>query len=219
MGESYAEYIARRDDAEGTQRLRVPRRYRDNEGNVIAHVAHIYAVDSNNVVHELVDTSGNLIGGSAGAPRYDWPGGTTISVEGTYTRTGGAGNAVLELVPATGDELILMYGVFRVGGVKVGVGQGRCEVMSGTQIIATWMRDDNMSANEEDHIPGLGNAANQNNNYTYLASPYQLLLTPTETLRFTMNTMANAETFLIKLRFRSITGADPTITPTGGTFV
>ena len=217
MAESADEYAARLFGAADTQRLRVPRRYRDREGNVIVHVTEIVGVDTDGTPHALVDTSGNFVGGSASAPRYNWPAGTTVEINGTFTKSG-AGLGYVDITPASNDQLIFMYGVFR-SNTKATAGNMELQLVNGTQICYVYGRD-SVSANEENHYPGTGNAASQNNNYTAGYDEWTRLLdsNTSDFMRARLANMANAETFKLILRFRSLLGTAPSTAATGGTW-
>ena len=210
LAESLDEYVARLEGASDTQRLKVPASHSDRAGNPIAFVVLNYGVDTDGTPHELVDTSGYPILQST------WPGGSTVSVDGTFTKSG-AGTGRVIVTPAPGDELIAMFGRM-TWGAKAGAGTVYIlmEDTSGNDLI-WYSRTQNAGANENLSFFGLSNPQDSADDKGGVdIGPLGALVTSTEQFTFEVGNMANTEAFTVRARFRSKLGSTPTITAAGG---
>jgi hypothetical protein len=146
-----------------------------------------------------------------------WPGGATVSVEGTFTKDAVGTDGILTItLPSDDDEAIFMYGTITIGAAKAGGADTMLVVWSGTTV---QIESVSMNASEVLNLPtAFADAAVAVANSVGMPDVHQLLLTGADGLQITLAGMANTETYIVRLRFRSKTGAALTVTPTAGAF-
>jgi len=151
-----------------------------------------------------------------------WPGGCTIEVAGTFTKTVADGTGYVGISLATGnDEVIFMYGQFASqthagGGDALNVGfstEARQLIAYIAQVTVDANQTVNLPTAEADATVAVGNSIGMH-------TIYQRLVTGTDQMRvgFADMKFATSETFTLRLKFRSKTGAALTVTPSEGTW-
>lgn len=214
MGESLQEYIARLEALQDMQRLRVPRRYRDNEGNVIAHVVHIYGVDADGTPHPLVDTSGNFPVDPSASLVAAWTGGTARELTGTFTSNATA-NGIIDISPATLDEVILQRGYLNWAS-HASAGEGRIEIQNSAA--ETEIQYCSLSGTGGNVTFPRGFTSTTTSKLGDSTSTESRLLGSGQILQVRKNTMVSGETFTFRMTYRSLYNAAVVVTPTGGTW-
>jgi hypothetical protein len=151
-----------------------------------------------------------------------WPGGATLDVTGTFTKTvSDGGGQITIILPSDDDEVILMYAQFAS---QTHAGGGDAMTMDFTNSAGSSLASIasvTVDANQNVHIPhAFADSAVAVANDIGMKTVYQRLLSGTDRMVVTFADMkfATSETFTFSARFRSKTGAALTVTPSGGTW-
>jgi len=163
----------------------------------------------NNAVPLKMDSSGHLF-------NYQWWGGSTVAVNGTYTdRTAGNTNGIITITPASGDELIPIYGMSKTATkATAGAFEFLIEDSSGEEM-GKLAKIANAGANNR-LVYNFAPTAAPNTDNAFLGLWYPI--SGGDRFKVWCKNMANTETFVVRLRFRSLLGSDPTVAATGGTW-
>jgi hypothetical protein len=158
----------------------------------------------NNILPLKTDATGQL---------YNWPAGSTVLVEGTFTAgAAGADPGIVEITPATDDELIFMYGEALVGGTKATGGVLWVHIRNASDVNLARFGTYSAAANNIMWIPGLGQDISASGKRPSMRPGIGTMISGTDKMTVDMYNMANTEVFNVYFRFRSLLGSDPTVT-------
>jgi hypothetical protein len=154
--------------------------------------------------------------------RQFWLGGTTVAVEGTFTKTGSDGTGYINIdIPSSNDEAIFMYGQF-ASQTHAGGGDTLTvkHVTTAGDTIAPILTA-TVDANQTVNIPSaFADAAVGVGNDISTSTLYQCLISGTDRLRVEYEDMkfGTSETFTFYGRFRSRSGKALVVGAPGGTW-
>lgn len=203
----WLDFLLDTDEPDSVKRLDEPL----HKGSSITIKPRVVAgVDEDGIFHPLVDTDGFLKVENAGFL------GTIVTANNTFTKDAIGTTGIVQIIPATGDELKLLYGNITIGpGRTTTTGDLILDIGSSAVITRLIRIEAAVSASETFFLPSpgeavaAGNMASSNN-------PEQMRMSPTEPLQITLLTMANTELFNFNFRLLSKNGVDPNIAAVGG---
>jgi hypothetical protein len=150
-----------------------------------------------------------------------WPAGSTVALEGTFTKDAVGTDGILQIdLASDDDEAILMYGVIVMGATRAG-GADDVTVQYNNTSGTTLAKIDvvSMNASEALYLPtAFADAAVAVDNAIGMRDFHSLLLSSGDELYIKVAGMANTETFVVRLRFRVRWGSEFTTTPGAGAF-
>jgi len=158
------------------------------------------------------NSEGNLL------KHFQWPAGGPRVVAGTFTKITADGTGAISIRPATGDQLMLLYGMIAAGAVKAAadVLDARISYQTGNVRMAG-LASFTINAGEYCVIPGLGTTPSAGN---ITDGSRLFLIEDDEELYINLADMkfATSETFSCRIKFLSLLDTAPTVTAAGGTW-
>jgi hypothetical protein len=211
-GESWNEFVLRLEAFSDTQQLRVPKKQISPKSDVEVEIVGIYGVDAGGTPHELVGTNGFM--------KMDTFSATVMTVEGTFTKDAVGTTGAVGVIPASGDELMLMYGAVIIGAARATTtGDFQVDIANtGDDFLSRLFEVTGAVSADERFLPFpfLGTATASAAALPSSTDINQMRITGTDKLLITLLTMANTETFDFRLRLLSKNGVDPTLEATAG---
>ncbi len=114
--EALKDFIPRLEAFSGTQRVRVPKEFIDDQGNILLPPTAAYLLDEDGGLHPAVSTNGTL----APSSPYGVASGNFRIVSGTYTKGATGTTGTLTIIPGTDDVIYFMYGHILIGATHAG---------------------------------------------------------------------------------------------------
>ena len=151
-------------------------------------------------IHPFLDSEGSI---------KTRMGGRSYKRDKKYT-AGASITGTVDYKPAAGSPMRLESVHFEVGGTKATAATGQIQKYSGTKDIGLFTKF-SMSASNQSKIPAPGEA--QIANSKLMDSTHLPMIYEPDMLRVKLETMVNAELFIVRLRATIHGPTDPTVTP------